>query len=83
MKLVAINGRRASDDLLRQAIRESKGSTKGIELIIDHDGFFKTIKVDYHGGERYPHLARVPGASAFLDEILKPMIAHPQPARSL
>jgi predicted metalloprotease with PDZ domain len=83
MKLVAINGRRASDDLLRQAIRESKGSTKGIELIIDHDGFFKTINVDYHGGERYPHLARVPGASAFLDEIVKPMIAHPQPARSL
>jgi predicted metalloprotease with PDZ domain len=83
MKLVAINGRRASDDLLRQAIRESKGSTKGIELIIDHDGFFKTLNVDYHGGERYPHLTRVPGAPAFLDEILKPMIAHPQPASSL
>lgn len=83
MKLVAINGRRATDDLLHQAIRDSKNTTQPIELIIDHDGFVKVIKVDYHGGERYPHLTRASSGPAFLDEILKPMTAHPKRARSL
>jgi predicted metalloprotease with PDZ domain len=83
MKLVAINGRRTSDDLLRQAIRDSKGNTKGIELIIDHDGFFKTVNIDYHGAERYPHLTRMDDAPAFLDDILKPMAARTKPASSL
>jgi predicted metalloprotease with PDZ domain len=83
MKLVAINGRRATDDLLRQAIREAKGTSQPIELIIDHDGFVKGIRIDYHGGERYPHLTRVSGGRAFLDDILKPMRAHPKQASSL
>jgi predicted metalloprotease with PDZ domain len=81
MKVVAINGRRASDDLLRQTIRESKGNRKEIELIIDHDGFFKVVNIDYHGGERYPRLTHVPGAPTLLDDILKPMINHPQPGK--
>jgi predicted metalloprotease with PDZ domain len=83
MKLVAINGRRATDDLLRQAIRDAKGTSQPIELIIDHDGFVNVIKIDYHGGERYPHLTRVSGGRAFLDDILKPMMAHPKQASSL
>lgn len=83
MKLLAINGRRATDDLVRQAIRGSKGSRDPIELIIDHDGFIKVMKIDYHGGERYPHLTRVSSGTAFLDDILKPMTAHAKQASSL
>ena len=83
MKLVAINGRRASDDLLRQAIRESKSNSKGVELIVDHDGFFKTIHIDYQGAERQPHLTRVDGTPGFLDDILKPMVTRPKPASRL
>jgi predicted metalloprotease with PDZ domain len=83
MKLVAINGRRATDDLLRQAIRDAKGTNQPIEMIIDQDGFVKVIKIDYHGGERYPHLTRVSGGRAFLDDILKPMTAHPKQASSV
>jgi predicted metalloprotease with PDZ domain len=83
MKLVAVNGRRATDEVLRQAIRDSKDSHDPIELIIDHDGFVKVMKIDYHGGERYPHLTRVSGAPAFLDDILKPMTAHPKQSSSL
>ncbi len=76
MKLVAINGRRASDELLHQAIRDTKNATQSIEMIIDQDGFIKTVKIDYHGGERYPHLTRVSNTPAFLDDILKPMTTH-------
>ncbi len=74
MRLVAINGRRATDELLHQAIRDAKGNTQPIEMIVDQDGFFKVIKIDYHDGERYPHMVRVSGTPALLDDILKPMI---------
>ncbi len=73
MKIVAVNGRRASDDLLRQAIRDAKGKGPAIELIMENSGFFKTVKIDYHGGELYPHLVREAGKAATLDDIIKPM----------
>ena len=73
MKIIAVNGRRASDDLLRQAIRDAKDSGPAMELIVENVGFYKTVKIDYHGGEKYPHLVRSSSKKATLDDILKPM----------
>ncbi len=74
MKLVAINGRKASEELLHSAIRDSKTSQEPIELIVENAGYFKTVKLDYHDGERYPHLVRQAASPALLDEILKPLV---------
>ena len=76
MKIVAINGRRATDDLLHQAIREAKGDGPAMELIVENTGYFKVVKIEYHDGEKYPHLAREPDTHAILDDILKPMTKH-------
>ena len=76
MKIVAINARRATDELLKQAIRDAKGNGPTIELIIENSGFFRTVKLDYHGGEKYPRLVREPNAPALLDDILKPLAKH-------
>lgn len=76
MRIVAVNGRRASDELLRNAIREAKKPDSGIDLIVENAGFFKVIKIEYHGGERYPHLVRESRNPAYLDDILKPMISQ-------
>ena len=73
MKLVAINGRRATEELLHDAIRDAKDSTEPIELIVENAGYFKVIKIDYHGGEKYPHLVRDSATPDLLNEILKPM----------
>lgn len=78
MKIVAVNGRQATDDLLRQAIRDAKGSGPDVELIIENTGYFKVVKIDYHDGEKYPHLVREPNSPSLLDEILKPMTRHPE-----
>ena len=75
MKLVAINGRRATDELLRNAIQDSKSSSEPIELIIENAGFFKVVKLDYHMGARYPHLVREQSAPDYLDDLLKPMVS--------
>ena len=75
MKLISINGRQASDELLRAAIRETKDKSAPIELITENAGFFRVLKIDYRGGEKYPHLARDTTHRAYLDDILKPIAA--------
>jgi predicted metalloprotease with PDZ domain len=73
MKIVAVNGRAYSPDVLRMAIRDAKGGTQPIEFIVENTGFYKVLKLDYHDGEKYPALVRVEGTPDRLDEILKPM----------
>jgi len=58
MKLIAVNGRQYSPDVLRSALRAGKGGTAPLELLIENTDYYKTYKLDYHGGERYPHLVR-------------------------
>jgi len=74
MKLVAINGRKATDELLHNAIRDAKGGHDPIEFIVENQGFYKVIKLDYHEGEKYPHLIRDSHGPAILDDIIKPMV---------
>ncbi len=58
MKLVAVNGRRFSPEILRDAIKAAKTGTAPIELLVENTDYYKTYKIDYHGGEKYPHLVR-------------------------
>ena len=74
MRIVAVNGRSFTPDLLKAALKEGKGSGPGIELITENTGYFQVIKIDYHGGERYPFLERVDGTPDRLDEIVKAMV---------
>ena len=59
MKLIAVNGREYGADVLRAAIREASGAGQPIEFIIENTGFYKIVKLDYHGGERFPVLVRI------------------------
>jgi predicted metalloprotease with PDZ domain len=72
-KLVAVNGHGFTPDVLKQAIRAARGTTEPIELIVSNDNEFRTLRLDYHDGEKYPHLERVQGSPDLLDEILKPL----------
>lgn len=72
-KILAINGNIFSAEAMKAAIRESKGNTEPIHLILQSDTFVSTADINYHDGERYPVLERVEGAPAYLDEITKPL----------
>ncbi len=72
MKLIAVNGRAYTPDVLKAAIHDAKDSGPAIELIVENTGFFKVIRLDYHGGERYPQLERVSSVPDRMDDILKP-----------
>ena len=72
MKILAVNGRAFTPDVLKAAVHNSKDSGPAVELIVENTGYYKIIKLDYHGGERYPQLERVSGVPDRLDEILRP-----------
>jgi predicted metalloprotease with PDZ domain len=74
MKLLAVNTRHWTPELLRTAIREAKGGTGPIELLLENGDAFKTYRVDYHDGERYPDLERDPSKPDLLSEIIKPRL---------
>jgi predicted metalloprotease with PDZ domain len=70
MKLVAVNGRRFSPEILRDAVKATKNSNAPMELLIENTDYYKTYKIDYHGGEKYPHLVRDDSKPDLLTEIL-------------
>jgi predicted metalloprotease with PDZ domain len=78
-KIIAVNGQVFSGDLLRDAIRDAKGKSEPIHLIVQIDNFVFVADIDYHDGERYPVLERVEGTPPYLDDITKPLV--PQPAQ--
>ncbi len=71
MKLIAVNGRQFSSDVLRDALKSGKDSSASIELLIENTDYYKTYKIDYHGGEKYPHLLRDDAKPDLLGDILK------------
>ncbi len=79
-KILAVNGRVFSADVLRAAIRGAKGNPEPIHLIVQTESYVSTVDIDYHDGEKFPALERVEGTPALLDDIARPMIAVAKPA---
>ena len=71
-KIVAVNGKEFSADDLKEAISAAKTATGPIELLVKTGDRYRTVAMDYHDGLRYPHLERLAGTTASLDEILTP-----------
>ncbi|WP_035352194.1 M61 family metallopeptidase [Edaphobacter aggregans] len=72
-KVIAVNGNIFSAEALRTAIKEAKGKTEPIHLILQSDTFVTLADIDYHNGERYPVLQRIEGTPAYLDDITTPL----------
>jgi predicted metalloprotease with PDZ domain len=74
MKLVAVNGRAWSSEVLHDAVRATaKGEP--LELLVSNTEYFHTYALDYHGGERYPWLERIPGRADLLSDVIRPRAA--------
>jgi len=69
--LIAVNGRHYTPDVLRDALKAGKDGSAPLELLIENTDYYKTYKLDYHGGERYPHLVRDESRPDLLSEIYK------------
>lgn len=71
MKVVGVNGRVYTHDLLEDAIKASRDNPQPITLLVVIDEYYRTCAVDYHGGERYPHLIRDESKADYLDDLAK------------
>ena len=71
-QIVAVDGSAYRADRLKDAIREAHKSGGSIELLVKNGDRYRTIKMDYHDGLRYPHLERTPNVPARLDQIFAP-----------
>ena len=72
MKIIGVNGRLYTHDLLQDAIRAAKDSQQPISLTYVDDDYIHTATIDYHDGIRYPHLTRHESKPDYLDELIKP-----------
>jgi predicted metalloprotease with PDZ domain len=72
MKVIGVNGRVYTHDLLEDAIRAADGTTQPISLLVVTDDYIRTFNINYHAGDRYPHLTRDEAAPDYLDELIKP-----------
>jgi predicted metalloprotease with PDZ domain len=72
MKVIGVNGRVYTLEVLEDAIEAAKDSSAPITLLVEYDDYYKTCEVDYHGGQRYPHLVRDEAKPDYLDDLIKP-----------
>jgi predicted metalloprotease with PDZ domain len=75
MKIIGVNGRVYTEELLSDAIKSAKGASQPITLLVVVDDYFRTCTIPYHDGARYPHLVRDAERPDYLDELIKPQAA--------
>ena len=68
--VIAVNGQAYSQDVLEDAIKAAKGGGTAIELLVKEFDRYRTVRIDYHDGLRYPHLERIEGKPDYLTPIL-------------
>ena len=71
LKLIAVNGLAYDDpDQLSDAIKLAHDKTQPVELLLRDGKHFRDVKIEYHGGLRYPHLERIKDTPDRLGDIL-------------
>jgi predicted metalloprotease with PDZ domain len=74
MKVIAVDGRRYSRELLMAAMKEAQSTHKPIELLIENTEYYRTVSLSYFDGPRFPHLVRDNSKPDLLDEIIHPKV---------
>jgi predicted metalloprotease with PDZ domain len=78
-QVVAVNGQQFSPKVWEMAIKDAKGTTTPIELLVKQGTWYKKYQLSYHDGVKFPHLVRIPGTPDMLAKIMAPH-AKPTPA---
>ncbi len=71
-KIIAVNGREFSPKLLRNVVEDAVKTTTPIVLLIKDGDYYKSFSIDYHDGEKYPHLVRDESKPDLISDIIRP-----------
>jgi hypothetical protein len=67
-----VNGRQFTPTVLREAVAKTTSDPKPLELLIKTGEYYEVHRVDYRGGDRYPHLLRDAAVPDLLSQIIAP-----------
>jgi len=70
-QIVAVNNIAFDGEKLKAAVKGTKENGPAVELLVKQGDLYRTVRLDYHGGLRYPRLERINGTRALLDDILE------------
>ncbi len=73
-KIVAVNNRRFTSSVMEDAVKRTATSTDPIELLVQNGEYFSVHRIEYRGGERYPHLERDSSKPDVLSVIIAPLV---------
>jgi predicted metalloprotease with PDZ domain len=71
LTIAKVNNREFTTKDLKDAVAATRNG-KQVELEVRGPGVKKTVTLDYASGHRYPHLERIAGKPAYIDDILAP-----------
>ena len=71
-QILAVNGLNYDADTLKRAITAAKTGTAPIELLVKIANHYRTVRIDWHEGLKYPHLEKIGTGDGALDAILTP-----------
>ena len=72
LTVVAVNLRGYKAEVLQEAVAAAKKGTAPIELLVKDGDDYRVVRIDWHGGLRYPALERIEGTPDLLTAILGP-----------
>ncbi|HMF56931.1 MAG TPA: PDZ domain-containing protein [Pyrinomonadaceae bacterium] len=72
-KIVSVNGQSWSAEAMRGAVKATKNSAAPLQLVVETGGQQVAFQLNYHDGDRYPHLVRDAARPDLLAQILKPL----------
>jgi predicted metalloprotease with PDZ domain len=75
MKVVAVDGKAFSPDVLGDELKAATTAKQPIQLLVDSDGTLRTYALDPHGGQQYAHLERDSSKPDLLSQIVAPLTA--------
>ena len=67
--IIGLNGYKWSKEFLQDTLAAPPDASGKLTLLVQKDDAFKTLELQYAGGERYPDLSREPGSADILSEI--------------
>lgn len=70
-KLIAVDGHKFSREVLDEVLGQPRSGP--LELLVEKDDEYRTLRLDYAGGARWPTLRRIAGAPDLLAQIVRPL----------
>jgi len=71
--IIAVNGKSYKAEALKSAVTNAKTQKQPIELIVRHGDYYRTVRLDYFEGLKYPALIRDNSRPDRLTKILSPL----------